>query len=235
MGPGRPAGAGGCRRCLPGLCGMASTDARIRGIILPDGYVAVPISMPTTSNPMSGSRSSDEELLRTAQTHADIHRRREAAVELVCRYRDAVYLWCFRYTRDRERALDLSQDVLASVWEKLDSFNGRAKFTSWLFSVTRNRCIDASRRPNLFTDELEAEDLPDPNPSPDATLDNAFEEGWLLQAVRHGLAPDEQEAVWLHYVEQLPIDEVTRVMRIESASGARAVLQRARRKLRAAF
>jgi RNA polymerase sigma-70 factor (ECF subfamily) len=177
----------------------------------------------------------DDDLLRIARTEGDADRRRAAATALVCRYRDAVYLWCFRYTRDAERALDLSQDVLTAVWEKMASFEGRSKFSSWLFSVTRNRCIDASRRVDLLADDTGLADVPDPSPRPDAILDREGDEAWLLRVIRKELEPEEQEAIWLRCVEGLSVDDVTRILGIDGASGARAVLQRARRKLRAAL
>jgi RNA polymerase sigma-70 factor (ECF subfamily) len=176
---------------------------------------------------------SDEELLRVAQGTGDVERRRAAATELVRRYRDAVYLWCFRYTRDAERALDLSQDVLATVWERMGAFERRSKFSSWIFAVTRNRCIDASRRVDPLADRVELDDVQDPSPPPDAD-EAERNEGWLLRAIRTELAPEEQQAIWLRCVERMSVDEVTRILKLDSASGARAVLQRARRKLRAA-
>jgi DNA-directed RNA polymerase specialized sigma24 family protein len=51
--------------------------------------------------------------------------------------------------------------------------------------------------------------------------------------MRSHLAPLEQEALWLRCVERMPVDEITRVLGIEGSTGARAVLQSARRKLRA--
>ncbi len=177
----------------------------------------------------------DEQLLRLARSDGDAARRRAAATELVRRYRDAVYLWCFRYTRDPERALDLSQDVLTTVWEKLGSFEGRSKFSSWLFSVTRNRCIDASRRVNLLADEIEPGGVADPAPLPDAALEEQRDEDWLLRTIRTALDAQEQQAIWLRCVERMPVDDVTRILGLDGASGARAVLQRARRKLRAAL
>jgi len=178
---------------------------------------------------------SDDDLLRIVRTDGDTGRRRAAATELVSRYRDPVYLWCFRYTRDVERALDLSQDVLASVWEKIESFEGRAKFSSWVYSVARNRCIDASRRVSYVIDDEAVAAAPDRAPLPDSALDEEQDEDWLLQTIRTELEPDEQQAIWLRCVERMGIDEVTRIMRIENVSGARTVLQRARRKIRAAL
>jgi RNA polymerase sigma-70 factor (ECF subfamily) len=191
--------------------------------------------MPPASKHTWDKNVPDEQLLRVARSDGDVDRRRAAATELVRRYRDAVYLWCFRYTRDTERALDLSQDVLAAVWEKIGTFEGRSKFSSWLFSVTRNRCIDASRRIDLLADELELGDVPDPSPLPDVVLEDEHDEDWLLRTIRTELEPQEQQAIWLRCVERLSVDDVTRILGVDGASGARAVLQRARRKLRAAL
>ncbi len=191
--------------------------------------------MPPASKHMWDATVPDEQLLRIARGDDDPARRRAAATELVTRYRDAVYLWCFRYTRDPDRALDLSQDVLTIVWQKIGSFEGRAKFSSWLFSVTRNRCIDASRRVALLTDEVDVVELRDPSPLPDAALDEERDEGWLLHMIRTELDPQEQQAIWLRCVERMPVDDVTRILGLDSASGARGLLQRARRKLRAAL
>lgn len=177
----------------------------------------------------------DEDLLRIARGDPDPGRRRAAATELVTRYRDAVYLWCWRYTRDRERARDLAQDVLVSVWEKIATFEGRSKFSSWVFSVTRNRCIDASRRVDLLADEAPGDEIVDPSPSPDVSFENDAGESWLLETIRTELDPDEQRAVWMRCVERMPVEEITRHLGVEGAAGARAVLQRARRKLRAAI
>jgi len=177
----------------------------------------------------------DEELLRVIRSAGDAERRRAAATALVCRYRDSVYLWCFRYTGDVERALDLSQDVLTSVWEKIELFEGRAKFSSWLYAVTRNRCIDASRHVSYLLDEDAVAAAPDRSPLPDAALYEEQDEQWLLQTIRTELEPDEQQAIWLRCVERMGIDDVTRIMKLENASGARTVLQRARKKLRGAL
>jgi RNA polymerase sigma-70 factor (ECF subfamily) len=177
----------------------------------------------------------DADLLATAQRSADPAAREAAATELLLRYRDAVYLWCFRYTRNHDRALDLSQDVMVSAWEKIGTFEGRSKFSSWLFSITRNRCIDASRRIDILADETISDHHPDPAPRPDEVAAGAGDEDWLLELIRTELDPEEQSAIWLRCVERMPVDEITTMLGVSASSGARALLQRARRKLRAAM
>jgi len=185
------------------------------------------------SNEIRGSNEDD--LLRVARGDADEGRRREAAGELLRRYRDAVYFWCLRYTRDPERALDLSQDVLLTVWERVGSFEGRSKFSSWVFTVTRNRCIDSGRRVELLADEDVPESVPDPVPLADVTVEQDEDEERLLQTIRTSLEPLEQDVIWLRCFERMGLEQITVILSIDGASGARAVLQRARRKLRAAL
>jgi len=160
---------------------------------------------------------------------------RAAAAELLGRYRDAVYLWCYRYTRDRERALDLSQDVLTSAWQRMDGFEGRSRFSSWLFAIARNRCIDASRRVDVLVDDEGVDHLPATMPAPDAELEQDLGEARLLELIRTALDAQEQEAIWLRCIERMPVGLVSERLGVSGASGARAVLQRARRKLRAAL
>ena len=154
---------------------------------------------------------------------------------LLERYQDRVYLWCFRMVREREQACDLAQEVLLSAYRKLDTFEGRSEFASWLFVIARNRCLSALRRPSIFEDESELPEPVDPAAGPDRQLQESLDERELLDLVREHLDPIEQDVLWLRCFERVPVDEITRILRITSASGARGLLQRARRKLRAAL
>jgi RNA polymerase sigma-70 factor (ECF subfamily) len=180
-------------------------------------------------------KGSDDDLLRVARNDPDEGRRSAAAGELLRRYRDAVYLWCLRYTRDPERALDLSQEVLVTAWKRIGSFEGRSKFSSWMFTIARNRCIDATRRVELLADEDVSDDVPDPVLLADVTVEQDEDEARLLATIRDALDPLEQDVIWLRCFERMRMEEITVMLRIDGATGARAVLQRARRKLRSAL
>lgn len=175
-------------------------------------------------------------LLRQALDNAEPERGRRAASALLGRYRDRVYIWCLRYVRDHEQALDMAQEVLLSAYRNLGAFGGRSQFGSWLFSIARNRCLSELRRPSLLVDEgADPDDRADRQAPPDRELDERLAEEDLLELIRRRLEPVEQQALWLRCFEKLPVDEITRLLVIDEASGARGVLQRARRKLRAAL
>lgn len=158
-----------------------------------------------------------------------------AAAELFGRYSGRVYAWCRRYRRDPDQALDLAQDVLLAAWRSLGTWEGKAPFGGWLFVITHHACVRAARlRPLLPDDGIELDHLPDPRPDPATDLEDRLEREALLALVGQSLDTQEQRAVWLRCAERMPVDEITRVLGLDSASGARGLLQTARRKLKAA-
>ena len=178
----------------------------------------------------------DEELLHRALDDAQGNDGRHAASMLLERYQDRVYIWCVRLVRNHELALDLAQEVLLNAYRRLDTFEGRAGFSSWLFVIARNRCLSALRKSSALreTDSMISL-LADPSAGPDRLFEERLDEEELLNLIRSHLDAKEQEAVWLRCIEGLPVDEITRMLDLGTASGARGLLQRARRKLRSAM
>jgi RNA polymerase sigma-70 factor (ECF subfamily) len=180
--------------------------------------------------------ASDEELVQTACAAPEAAVRSAAASEVLQRYTRSVYIWCYRFTRNHERAMDLSQDVLMQAFQSLHAFEGRARFSSWLFAIARNRCLNEMRRVPLLADsETDPEGFPSGNVPQDQWLEETEDEARLLALIRATLEPHEQRAIWLRCVERMPVDDITRVLDLGGRSGARAVLQTARRKLRTAL
>lgn len=182
------------------------------------------------------NRLSDEALAERAQSGSRDPRARAAASVLFGRYADRVYLWALRYVREHERAMDLGQDILLSAWRNLGTYRGQAKFYTWLFAITRNRCLNALRRPPLLRDEgIEIERMAVDAPDPDRELEEKLDEQTVITLTREVLDRQEQDALYLRCFERMPIEEITVTLGIPGAAGARSVLQRARRKLRVAL
>ena len=155
---------------------------------------------------------------------------------LLGRWRGRVYLWCRRFTRDHERALDLAQDVLVLVHRSLGQYEGRAPLGAWIYTITRRACISAMRRvPLTQDDDATLESLADGRPEPSERFEQDEEEERVLALMLEHLTPEERRALWLRGIERMSVDEITLVLGLENASGARALLQTARRKLRAAL
>lgn len=66
--------------------------------------------------------------------------------QLVQRHRAAVFNFLLRLLGDRARAEDLLQETWLKVVRSAPSYEKKAKFTTWLYTIARNLCVDASRR-----------------------------------------------------------------------------------------
>ncbi|MDJ0838610.1 MAG: sigma-70 family RNA polymerase sigma factor [Acidobacteriota bacterium] len=65
---------------------------------------------------------------------------------LVARYQTKVTHLVYRYVKDTDTALDLVQDIFLKIFKNLVRFKGESKFSSWLFRVAVNDCIDHLRK-----------------------------------------------------------------------------------------
>ncbi|MEO5617286.1 MAG: sigma-70 family RNA polymerase sigma factor [Candidatus Eisenbacteria bacterium] len=178
----------------------------------------------------------DEALIQTVASDPQNRAGQAAASELLGRYQQRVYLWCYRYVRERERALDLAQEVLASAWRALPKFRHGSKFSWWMFVTTRNRCINAVPAPSLLRDDQAGLDrLPAASPDPAVEYEQERDEEAVRRLMIEHLDEDERLALWMGCFERMPVEGITQALKLANASGARALLQRARRKLRAAL
>jgi len=184
----------------------------------------------------SSETPSDEQLIATFLEDPGSQASQRAARTLFERHQRRVYVWCLRVVREHERALDLAQDSLLLAYRSLGSFHGRARFTSWLFAITRNRCLSALRGAPARMDggDEVLEQVVDGSVRPDEAFFAREEAREVLELMQAVLDPVERQALWLRAHEHMPVDEITRLLGISSSSGARGVLQTARRKLRAA-
>ncbi len=66
--------------------------------------------------------------------------------ELYGRYADKVYGKCLSMLKDSALAEDAAQEIFTKIFLRLSSFNEKAKFSTWLYSITYNFCIDVIRR-----------------------------------------------------------------------------------------
>lgn len=161
---------------------------------------------------------------------------RAALDVLVARWSVPVYRWAHRIVRDRDRALDLAQDSLVQMLGALPRYEPRGRFAAWLFVIVHHRCVAAVRPRSLRHDpEIDADTLPAAEPGPDEAHESEEERTRVFAAIDGVLDEKERAALWLRASEGMSVEEITRVLRLESATGARGLLQTARRKLRAAL
>jgi len=163
-------------------------------------------------------------------------RGRAALSGLIERWSGRVYGWAFRVVRERESALDLAQESLMQMVEALPRYEPRGKFSAWLFVIVHRRCLSAVRRRSLDLDrEIDGDSLGARGAGPDAEHESAAAMRRIFAVMEQVLDPRERAALWLRAYEGMSVEDITQVLRVDGASGARGLLQTARRKLRAAL
>ena len=84
---------------------------------------------------------SEEQLIRRAQQGDN-----GAFEELLLLHQKKVYNLCLRMSANPDDALDLSQEAFLRAWRSLGQYQFEASFSTWLFRLTSNICIDFLRR-----------------------------------------------------------------------------------------
>src|SRR5215469_12953348 len=178
---------------------------------------------------------SDEELVQRFRAEPATSQGLSYLNSLFERHHARVASWCHGITGDTSSAADLAQEVFLKAYQHLDSFRGSAKFTTWLYSIARNQCLDELRsrakRP-AETTEVFLEQMVDSR-SEDVSLAVELRESqqMLRELMRESLDETEAVVMTLHYVEEMPLDSITRLLRLTNPSGAKAYIVSAKRKL----
>lgn len=174
---------------------------------------------------------SDETLLQAWRT-AEGPRKRAAADRLFASYYERVGRWCYRFTGDRESAADLAQEVFLKAHRSLESFRGSSQFGTWLYSIVRNEALNRARRQTAPTESEEVLiQVPTLEPDPEEIASQNSRSRRLQQFLTKTLDETERTVFTLHYGEDLPLDAITRMLRLDNASGAKAYIVSAKRKL----
>jgi len=151
--------------------------------------------------------------------------------ELFAGQQSRLFGLCLRMVHNAEHAQELTQDTMLTAYRNLHKFRGDSSFSTWLYSIARNLCLNAIRRRGELLSNDGVIEVNAPGLSALSQLRQHEREALITAAAQAVLSPIEQEAVHLRYVEGLPQDTITDVLDIEDKSGARGVLQRCRRKL----
>ena len=131
--------------------------------------------------------------------------------ELMRAHQDRVFGICLRMLRDREAALDATQETFITVFRKADRFAGRSAFSTWLYRVAVNTCYDSTRK----AQRRRTEPLPETaDPADDTALDDlaAVEVRPDIEAALAGLPEEFRSAVVLSDLEGLALQTVADIL-----------------------
>ena len=180
------------------------------------------------------TREQELTIIRRVQ-HGDT----DAFEMLVAAYEKNVFNVALQMTGNREDAQDMAQEAFLKAYSSLSSFRGDSKFSSWLYRIVANVCLDfkrrQSRRPrsSLTVEDDEGEsvelDIADESQSPETLLERKL----TRDAVRRGLQelpPEQRQILLLREIQGLSYEEIGEVMDLEPGT-VKSRIFRARKKL----
>lgn len=168
--------------------------------------------------------NSDEQLANLAQ-RGD----KQAFGELVDRYQERLLRFLTTRGATRADAEDALQDAFCDAWRYLHSYDSRWRFSTWLYRIALRRI---ARQP-AAADGIDADTVAGgDDPLAACIAESERENIWVV--AKRELAPEACSALWLHYVEELPVKDVARALD-RSLAWAKVSLMRSRRTLRAAM
>jgi RNA polymerase sigma-70 factor (ECF subfamily) len=143
---------------------------------------------------------------------------------LVIRHRKPVYNFILRFVRDSAQAEDVLQETFLRLVKSAEGYERQAKFTTWLYTIARNLCVDASRRgKHRRTTSLDAPAGGDEDGAPLVDLVADGSAGVDRKAIGHelqarlrqaiGSLPEEQREIFLlREVADLQFNEIAAIV-----------------------
>ena len=148
----------------------------------------------------------------------------------VTQYYEDVYRWCYRYTKDPEESMDLTQETFLAAFRNIHKFRYESSPKTWLLTIASHKCIKSEKRRR----QKEAWHATGTMPQDAASAESVYmrqvadESVWRAVAA---LKPFERMAMILYYDENLSYEEICRVLG-KSLAQVKNYLHRAREHVR---
>lgn len=188
------------------------------------------------SNKLTAKGERDLKLIRRALENGDT----TAYNELLKLYRDPLYFMLYEKVNDKELAKDLTIESLGKAFNKLHLYTPIYTFSTWLFTVARNHCIDYLRKNKLSTISIDkiilnsegkasSLDLKSSDLNPEQKLEKKQRIAMLRQVV-DSLKPNYRTLVKLRYFKEMTYDEIANELKLPIGT-VKAQLHRSREQL----
>jgi len=152
---------------------------------------------------------------------------------LVDRYKDLVFTLALRMLKNKEEAEEVTQDTFIKTYKSLEKFKGSSKFSTWIYRVAYNSCLDRIKKNKKHLNNVEINEF---TAHEVATIDNALdkmetrERKEAIQRCIDSLPSEESFLLTLYYFDDLSLDEISKIVGI-TANSIKVKLFRCRKKL----
>jgi RNA polymerase sigma-70 factor (ECF subfamily) len=160
--------------------------------------------------------------------------------KLMSKYRDPIFFMLYERVNDKELAKELTIEAFGKAFNKLHSYTQQYAFSTWLFSIARNNCIDYLRKKKLPTFSIDAMiehgegsqtsiDIPDHSEGPEKKMMNK-QRIQILRNIVEQLKPNYRALVKLRYFKEYSYQEISEELKIPIGT-VKAQLFRSREQL----
>lgn len=171
-----------------------------------------------SENTKRDSKAEDISLINDA-----IAGKQEAYQRLMTKYRQLIYNLIFRMIRNKEDVEDLTQEAFIKAFNSLEKFDKQFSFSTWLFKIATNNCIDYLRKKKLNTfsidKELGSEDddyqfeIPDSERTPDKNLMESERKKILEEAIEN-LPSKYKSVILLRHRDEKDYEEIAKKLKL---------------------
>ena len=162
---------------------------------------------------------------------------RTAYAELMDNYRDSIYFMLLKMTNNKDDAEDLTIEAFGKAFKKLEQYTPNYAFSTWLFKIASNNCIDFIRKKkqNVYSLDQEFDDSPGSSLSrsisgselnPEEALINE-QKIKIMREVVEKLKPHYRILIELRYFQELSYEEIAEQLNLPMGT-VKAKLFRAR-------
>ena len=156
---------------------------------------------------------------------------------LVDRYKDFVFTLAIRMVKNREEAEEVSQDTFIKTFNSLHKFNGDSKFSTWLYKIVYNTCLDRLKKQKREQNLVPIDEFTERQVKAIENVLDDIEEQERKQTIQdciNLLPSDDAFLLSLFYFEELSLEEISNVIGIK-VNHVKVKLFRCRKKLTAIF
>jgi RNA polymerase sigma-70 factor (ECF subfamily) len=152
---------------------------------------------------------------------------------LVEKYQKLVYTLALKLLKKPEDAEEMAQDTFVKAFQKLDSYEGKSKFSTWLYSITYNACVSELRKRRIEFKSLDDTRITEQD---EMKMHDYYREvkkedqERYLNLALEKLPEDDQVLVTLYYYESQSMDEISMITGL-TVSNIKVKIHRARKKM----
>lgn len=155
--------------------------------------------------------------------------------ELVQKYQKRVYALTVRMCPTPELAEEAAQEAFLSAWQGLPFFRGDAAFSTWLYRLASNACVDLLRKERRhqgtsLDDDTAGAEIPDTRPTPEEAAETKELRAQIEAGLRQ-LSPEHRAVLILREIQQLNYEEIADALSLDLGT-VKSRISRGRRQLR---